>query len=285
MSHTREFKFRRKEFKALQSIVYDRTGINLKDNKEQMVYTRIARRIRALGMQDFAGYLEFLTGPDGAGEVTDFVNAVTTNLTRFFRESHHFTHLRHEVLKAKVEGNRVGVFDKNIRIWSAGCSKGMEPYSIAMTVKASLPRGQGWFTKILATDIDTNMLNHGRAGVYTEDEVGAVPKPLFKRFVNLENGQANMSQELKDMIHFKQLNFMDTSWPIKTKFDAIFCRNVMIYFDQDTQRRLIDRFVNQLDEHGVLYVGHAEALVANHPRLVSVGRSSFRIKTAAEAGA
>lgn len=274
----REFKFRRADFKALRQIVYERTGINLRDNKEQMVYTRIARRIRALGLKDFAAYLAFLTGPKGEGEVADFVNAMTTNLTRFFRESHHFQHLRHEVIKSKVEGARVGVFDKNIRIWSAGCSKGMEPYSIAMTVKASLPRGEGWYTRILATDIDTNMLDVGRSGTYKSDDCEGIPEALEKRFVHHANGQAQMSQELKDMIHFKYLNLME-AWPIKSKFDAIYCRNVMIYFDHDTQQRLIDRFVELLDEHGVLYVGHAEALVANHPQLVSVGRSSFRVKS------
>lgn len=279
MNQPREFKFRSKDFEAIRSIVYDKTGIKLRDNKEQMVYTRIARRLRALGLKEFSSYLAYLTGPEGDAEVADFVNAITTNLTRFFREGHHFTHLRHDVLKSRVEGNRAGIFDKNIRIWSAGCSKGMEPYSIAMTVKASLPRGQGWFTQILATDIDTNVLNHGRRGVYTKDEVESVPAPLKKRFVQMNGEEAQMSQELKDMIHFKHLNLMER-WPVKKKFDAIFCRNVMIYFDVETQRRLIDRFVSHLDEQGVLYVGHAEALVANHPKLVSIGRSSFRIRTA-----
>jgi len=274
---TREFKFRAAEFKALRSLVYERTGINLRENKEQMVYTRLARRIRALGLKDFAGYLAFLTSKDGETEVSDFVNAMTTNLTRFFREDHHFHHLRHDVLKAKVEGNRAGVFDKNIRIWSAGCSKGMEPYSIAMTVKASLPKAEGWYTRILATDIDTNMLDIGRSGLYRERDCEGIPEALDKRFVRYQGGDAQMSQELKDMIHFKYLNLME-AWPIKTKFDAIFCRNVMIYFDHETQKRLIDRFVELLDEHGVLYVGHAESQVANHPKLISVGRSSFRVK-------
>jgi chemotaxis protein methyltransferase CheR len=273
----REFKFERAEFQELRTIVYDRTGINLKDNKEQMVYTRLARRIRALGQVDFAEYLRFLNSADGEAEVTDFVNAMTTNLTRFFREDHHFQHLRHEVIKSKVEGNRVGLFDKNLRIWSAGCSKGMEPYSIAMIVKASLPQGEGWYTKILATDIDTNMLDVGRSGVYRARDCSGIPPALEKRFVRTKGEDSHMSQELKDMIHFKYLNFMD-EWPIKTKFDAIFCRNVMIYFDHETQERLINRFVNLLEDHGILYVGHAEALVANHPRLASVGRSSFRIK-------
>jgi len=274
----REFKFRRAEFKELQALVYKRTGINLKDNKEQMVYTRLARRIRALGMTTFADYLAFITGKEGDEEVTDFVNAITTNLTRFFREDHHFHHLRNEVLRARVEGNKAGLFDKNIKIWSAGCSKGMEPYSIAMTVKATLPKGQGWYTRILATDIDTNMLNVGRAGVYRAKDCEGIPPALEKRFVRYDGDDCKMSAELKDMIHFKHLNLMET-WPIKIKFDAIFCRNVMIYFDHETQQRLVDRFIEHLTPEGILYVGHAEAMVANNPSLVSVGRSSFRVKS------
>ena len=274
----REFKFRTAEFKELQALVYQRTGINLKDNKEQMVYTRLARRIRALGMTTFADYLAFITKKEGDVEVTDFINAITTNLTRFFREDHHFHHLRNEVLRARIEGNKAGLFDKNVNIWSAGCSKGMEPYSIAMTVKATLPKGAGWYTRILATDIDTNMLNVGRAGVYRAKDSEGIPPALEKRFVRYEDGECEMSAELKDMIHFKHLNLME-SWPIKTKFDAIFCRNVMIYFDHETQQRLVDRFVEHLTPEGILYVGHAEAMVANHPRLASVGRSSFRVKS------
>jgi len=275
---SREFKFEQAEFEALRAIVYKRTGISLRDNKEQMVYTRLARRIRALGLADFAEYLAFLTSKGGDAEVTDFINAVTTNLTRFFREDHHFKHLRHEVLRARIEGNKAGLFDKTVNIWSAGCSKGMEPYSIAMTVKATLPKGEGWFTKILATDIDTNMLDVGRSGQYSQRDCEGIPAPLEKRFVRYHDGEAQMSAELKDMIHFKHLNLME-SWPIKTKFDAIFCRNVMIYFDHETQERLIDRFVNLLTPEGILYVGHAEAMVAKHPRLASVGRSSFRVKS------
>ena len=275
---TREFTFRKKEFDVLRELVYKRTGISLKENKEQMVYTRLARRIRALGLTDFAGYLAYLTGPEGDAEVTDFVNAITTNLTRFFREDHHFQHLRHEVLKSRVEGNKTGQFDKNLRIWSAGCSMGMEPYSIAMTVKATLPKGGGWYTTILATDIDTNMLDRGRAGVYRAKDSAGIPKSLEDRYVRYVDDHVEMSQELKDMIRFKYLNLMET-WPIKKKFDAIFCRNVMIYFDQETQQKLISRFVDQLSEHGVLYVGHAESRVANHPALVTVGRSCFRVKS------
>jgi len=277
----REFKFLESEFNELRELVYKRAGISLTDKKEQMVYTRLARRIRALGLADFAEYLAFLTSKEGDVEATDFVNAMTTNLTRFFREDHHFHHLRHDVLKARVEENRAGLCDKNISIWSAGCSMGMEPYSIAMTVKASLPRGKGWFTRILATDIDTNMLNKGRSGLYSARDSEGIPKALEDRFVKRSGDEVQMSQELKEMIQFKYLNLME-SWPIKKKFDAIFCRNVMIYFDQETQQRLVGRFVELLSDQGVLYVGHAESRVADHPALVTVGRSTFRVKSSVQ---
>lgn len=274
----REFKLRRAEFKAIRDIVYNRTGITLKDNKEEMVYSRLSRRIRALTMPDFKTYLDFLRSREGEEEAVDFVNAMTTNLTRFFRESHHFQHLRHDVLKAKVEAARLGIEERKVRIWSAGCSSGMEPYSIAMTVKASLPERENWDAKILATDIDTNMLNHGKAGIYRARDAEGIPPTLRQRFVNEVGDKAYMADELKELINFNYMNFME-KWPVKNKFDVIFCRNVMIYFDKETQQKLVRGFVNLLKPDGTLYVGHAEALVANFDNLVSVGRSSFRIAT------
>lgn len=272
----REFKLRRKEFKAIRSIVYDRTGITLKDNKEEMVYSRLSRRIRALGIQDFRTYLEFLHSDEGEEEAVDFVNAMTTNLTRFFRESHHFQHLRHEVLRPKIEAARLGLAERKVRIWSAGCSSGMEPYSIAMTVKASLPARERWDARILATDIDTNMLNRGREGVYREQDAENVPPRLAAKYIKMAGGKAVMADEIKGLISFKYMNFMER-WPVKAKFDVIFCRNVMIYFDKATQTKLVRGFVNQLVPGGVLYVGHAEALVANFEDLVGVGRSAFKV--------
>ncbi|MBL4791164.1 MAG: protein-glutamate O-methyltransferase [Kordiimonadaceae bacterium] len=274
----RTLKFRQSEFKALQELVYKRTGIKLKDGKKEMVYMRISRRIRALGLEGFKDYLTYLTSKEGVVETVDFVNAITTNLTRFFRESHHFTHLRKEVLNGKVEGNRRGLLKKKIRIWSAACSSGMEPYSIAMTVLASIPKGCGWDVQILATDIDTNMLEKGKLGVYSEGDMKDVPKPLLRRFVNFENGNAIMSDEIKAIVHFKHLNLIE-AWPIKSYFDAVFCRNVMIYFDNETQIRLVSRFVDQIDDQGMLYVGHAEALTATNPNLVNVGRSCFQVNS------
>ncbi|PCI62255.1 MAG: chemotaxis protein CheR [Kordiimonadales bacterium] len=278
----RQFKFRRKDFNELRAIVCDRTGIQLKDGKEEMVYTRISRRLRALDLEDFRAYLNLLKSKDGDSEAIDFVNAMTTNLTRFFREGHHFTHMREDVLQSKVEGARAGVFDKKIRVWSAACSSGMEPYSIGMTILASLPKHANWDVRILATDIDTNMLERGETGIYREQDVDEVPPQLAERFVTIKDKKAHMSEELKSIVNFKHLNLME-SWPIKQKFDVIFCRNVMIYFDKETQRKLVRRFMELLDEQGVLYVGHAESLTVAQPGLVPVGRSAFRMTSKLEA--
>ncbi|MBL4790235.1 MAG: protein-glutamate O-methyltransferase [Kordiimonadaceae bacterium] len=282
MTKKHEFKFRQKDFTALRDIVYERTGIQLKDGKEEMVYTRISRRLRALNLPDFRSYLHFLTSEAGDAEAIDFVNAMTTNLTRFFRENHHFTHMREEVLRSKVIGSRMGVFEKKIRIWSAACSSGMEAYSIAMTVLASVPRFSNWDVRILATDIDTNMLERGKQGIYLEKDMEDVPDALLSKFVTIENGEAYMDEELKSIISFKRLNLME-DWPIRQKFDIIFCRNVMIYFDKDTQRHLVGRLMELLDEQGVLYVGHAESMTVARPGLVPIGKSTFRMTSKLEA--
>jgi len=272
----REFKLRRAEFKAIRDLVYSRTGISLKDNKEEMVYSRLSRRIRALNIADFKTYVEFLHSADGEQEAGDFVNAMTTNLTHFFREAHHFKHLRHNVLQPKVDAARRGSVPRMIRIWSAGCSSGMEPYSIAMTALASLPAKEKWDVKILATDIDTNMLDKGREGIYRAKDAENIPPALAAKYVTIEGNEAFMAEELKQLISFKYLNFMK-KWPLQKKFDVIFCRNVMIYFDRATQTKLIKGFVDLLEPGGTLYVGHAEALVANFDFLKGVGRSAFQV--------
>lgn len=274
----REFKLRRKEFNAIRSIVYDRTGIRLKENKEEMVYSRLSRRIRALGIADFKSYLDFLHSREGEVEAVDFVNAMTTNLTRFFREAHHFQHLRHEVLKPKVEAARMGIGERKVRIWSAGCSSGMEPYSIAMTVRASLPTREKWDARILATDIDTNMLNRGKEGIYRGSDAESIPPQLRKKYVSVVGDKAAMDDRLKELISFKYMNFMD-KWQVTKKFDVIFCRNVLIYFDRETQTRIVGGFLKLLEPGGTLYLGHSEAMVASFDELVSVGRSAFKLAT------
>lgn len=270
---SREFAFSEQDFRFLTRLVSERTGIVLAEHKRDMVYSRLARRLRALRLGTFAQYCELLQGPGGVEEIGNFVNAITTNLTSFFREGHHFTHLRDKVL-APLEG--VAPSQRRLRIWSAGCSSGMEPYSIAMTVRAGLPARKTWDARILATDIDTNMVATGAEGVYPVEQLQNIP-PACREGVEMLDAKKRiaMPQDLKELIAFKELNLLG-SWPMKGPFDAIFCRNVVIYFDKKTQQVLFDRFANMLKPEGWLYIGHSENLYTVTDRFELAGRTIYR---------
>lgn len=280
----KEFDFSRSEFEDLRKRVYALTGIALKDNKFDMVYSRLARRLRELSLTKFKEYVAVLEGENGKSELVNFVNALTTNLTHFFREKHHFQHLRTEVIKPKVIAARSGKAPKTLRIWSAGCSTGQEAYSIAMTVAASISASDRFDVKILATDIDTNVLAKARSAVYGADTAKGIPANLYSRFTRPRPaGEFEIDPSLRKMVFFKHLNLME-SWPIKGPFDAIFCRNVMIYFDRETQHRLVSRYCKRLMPGNYLYVGHAESLVAEGTVLKGAGRSTFQLPLATPSG-
>ncbi len=272
----REFPMTDQDFETIKLLAKQRTGIELGEHKKEMIYSRIVRRIRALGMSDFRRYLQYLDESPEA-ELTNFINSITTNLTSFFRESHHFDFLEStvipELIKKKKGSNR-------IRIWSAGCSTGEEPYSIAMTLHKGLNKDR-WNAKILATDLDTNVLAHGRAGVYSAERIGNMNPDLVKKYFT-GSGDRNASGEtmeakdsLKQLITFNSLNLLG-DWPMKGKFDVIFCRNVVIYFSKDTQRELFDRYANILEPNGYLFIGHSESLHGVTKRFESVGRTIYR---------
>jgi chemotaxis protein methyltransferase CheR len=249
----REFDFRSADFERVRKLLYQHAGISLSDHKKDMVYSRLARRLRANGMRNFSEYLDRVENERG-DEWEAFVNALTTNLTSFFRESHHFPILAEHVLS----------LDKRpIRLWCSAASTGEEPYTIAMTVIDAF----GSFkppVEIVATDIDTNVLDKAMAGVYPVDRVEKLPEDIVKRFflkgVGRFEGQVRMRRELMDLIEFRQLNLLAPRWPISGTFDAIFCRNVMIYFDKDTQYKILKRFLPLLEAHGLLFAGHSESL-------------------------
>jgi chemotaxis protein methyltransferase CheR len=259
---SREFTFTDDDFHAISRLVYSKTGIVLKDHKSDMVYSRLARRLRALGLKSFADYRHLIGDPDGEGELGFLVNAVTTNLTHFFREIHHFKHLA-EVPLRQFSANYKKGKGKHLRIWSAGCSSGAEPYSIAMTMRRSLPSLSSLDAKILASDLDTSMLDNGRSGTYPIDMLEKIPERFASKFIKVGKGSADgtfdVSPSLKEMITFNQLNLLN-AWPMKGLFDAIFCRNVMIYFDNPTKEKLVERFAKYLKPHGYLYVGHSESV-------------------------
>lgn len=267
----REFAFSERDFRFLADLANQKTGIQISDKKRDMVYSRISRRVRALGLRDFSQYCDLLKGPDGDSEIGNLVNAITTNLTHFFRENHHFEHLRKELLEPmQAQGA------KKLRIWSAGCSSGMEPYSIAMTVKYGLRNLAAWDARVLATDIDTNMLDRGRCGQYTIEEYNNIPVVYRADVQKNSNGETiAMSEDLKQLIAFKHLNLLE-QWPMRGLFDAIFCRNVVIYFDKETQTRLFSRMADLLSPDGWLYIGHSENLSKVTDRFELVGRTIYR---------
>jgi chemotaxis protein methyltransferase CheR len=244
----------------VQKQIYDYAGIQLSEAKRHLVYNRLAKRIRQLGLESFTQYLDYVDANEET-EFTHLVNAITTNLTFFFREIHHFDALKNEIvpqLKMRHAQN------KRIRVWSAGCSTGEEPYSIAITLQQAFNENfSGWDVKVLATDLDTNVLEHAQKGVYKLDKTEGLPEGVLNHWFEAGKGNnegfVRAKQVLKEMITFKQLNLMK-DWPMKGPFDVIFCRNVVIYFDKPTQAKLFKRYYDLLAPGGFLIVGHSESL-------------------------
>ncbi len=266
----REFPMTDSDFKTLSSIAYNATGIVLGDHKRNLVYSRLARRIRSLSLNSFKTYCDVLEGGNEE-ELDNFVNAITTNLTSFFRESHHFDFLEELLERKRKEGKR------SIRIWSAGCSTGEEPYSIAITIRKVFGDSHGYDVKLLATDLDSNVLNHGREGIYDYSRVEALDKRIISTNFskNVGGSQVKVKPEIRKYIQFNRLNLL-SSWPMTKKFDVIFCRNVVIYFNKETQKVLFDRYAQQLNEDGYLIIGHSENLHGVTTRFKSLGRTIYK---------
>lgn len=263
----REFTFRDRDFRRIVELVRDTTGIALSDRKRDLVYSRLSRRIRKLGLEDFETYCGLLDGKSGEAECIELVNAITTNMTSFFREAHHFEILQNEVLPNLLKQPRV-------RIWSAGCSSGEEPYSIAMVLRDALERTPCPDAKILATDIDTQVIEKARNGLYREDLLDPVPLNLRRKYASGRE-TCEMSDEVRSLISFKQLNLLST-WPMKGPFDVIFCRNVVIYFEKPTQRILFEKFASLMRPGGWLVIGHSESLLGISDAFRHVGRTCYQ---------
>ena len=254
----REYAFSEADFERVRALVHAQIGISLSASKRALVYGRLSRRLRALQLPDFNSYLELLSHDDGL-ELQHFHNAITTNLTSFFREHHHFDYLRAQLLPALEQQNAA---TRRIRIWSAGCSSGEEPYSIAMVLRETLGHLRNWDVRVLATDVDTNVLDYARRGQYSGDRMekmdGARLQRWFTRAPDGEHYQA--AAELQALISFKPLNLVQP-WPMRGIFDAIFCRNVVIYFDRDTQRDVFGRMAALQRSGDHLFLGHSESLL------------------------
>jgi chemotaxis protein methyltransferase CheR len=248
-----EFSFGHADFERVRQLIYQRAGISLHTGKQAMVYSRLSRRLRETGHRSFASYLQWLEQPGGAagnGEWQEFVNCLTTNLTSFFREEHHFHELARDLKTHAV---------RPLRIWCNAASTGEEPYSIAMTVAESPARAHG--VSILASDIDTKVLATAARGVYAADSRGLSSERLrahFLRGKGRNSGFIRVKPELARLIEFRIHNLMDTHWQLGEPFDLVFCRNVMIYFDAPTQRRVLERIRAVMKPGGLLYVGHSE---------------------------
>lgn len=268
----RQFEMTDEDFAALCELVRRHAGIALSEAKRDLVYGRLSRRLRRLKLDSFREYCELLQSGQG-GEVQEFVNAITTNLTSFFREPHHFEHLAREVLPSLLRANEA---TRRIRIWSAGCSTGEEPYSIAMVIREVYGQLTGWDVRVLATDLDSSVVAAARTGVYPLERLERIPAQRRERFFKVTGGDAAcIVPEVSRLVTFKQLNLIEP-WPMRGPFDAIFCRNVVIYFDKETQRSLFERFAHLQSAGTHLYIGHSETLfrICDHYELI--GKSTWR---------
>jgi chemotaxis protein methyltransferase CheR len=251
---TREFHFSPKDFERIRQLIYERAGISLSAAKQDMVYSRLARRLRAHGLKRFSDYLELLQRGDQA-EWEAFTNALTTNLTSFFREAHHFPLLaEHAAHQAK---------GRIFQVWCCACATGEEAYSIAITLSEAFATLTPPVS-ILATDVDTQVLHKAEEGVYPMERVERLGPERVKRYflrgTGAQNGQARVRPELRNLVSFRRLNLLDPVWAARGPFDALFCRNVMIYFDKATQATMLRRFAPLLRPDGLLFVGHSESL-------------------------
>jgi chemotaxis protein methyltransferase CheR len=270
----REYEFSDADFQRVRRMVRQHLGIALSDSKRQLVYGRLSRRLRALQLREFDAYLQRVEGGD-LDELQHFRNAITTNLTAFFRENHHFEFLAHQLMPHLEFQNRT---TRRIRIWSAGCSTGEEPYSIAMALMESGAHlMQSWDVRILATDIDTNVLEHARRGVYNADRLEKMDPCRMLRWFDRTAGaeQFQVSDTIRQLVTFRELNLI-SDWPMKGPFDVIFCRNVVIYFDRETQRQIIARMEGLQRSGDYLVLGHSESLLDISTRYRLVGNTIHR---------
>ena len=265
----------RDDMSFIAKLVYDQAGIVIREHKEAMTRGRLARRVKALGLGSVAEYCAFLKTPQAAGELPELINAVTTNHTAFFRERHHFDHLRKDVMPRLLQ-ERAGRRGR-IRIWSSACSSGEEAYSIAASCRDVMGARSDLDFKILATDIDTDILARAEAGIYPAELFERLPadvKPMLKLEGGVGRGDARISEDLRRLVAYKRLNLIE-KWPMSGPFDIIFCRNVFIYFDTQTKASILDRFVALLSPGGFLYLGHSESLPQPHPNLRLIGRTIY----------
>ena len=261
------------EYADLCSLVHFHTGISLTEEKRKLVYSRFSKRLRALRLNSFREYCNLIKS-DHKEELVNFTNAITTNLTSFFREEHHFDRLKKDIMPALLKKP-----SKRIRLWSAGCSTGEEPYSVAISILQCCPNYSNWDIKILATDLDSQVLSTASTGVYSSDRVDGLDDDIkekwFEKILIKGVPSYKISPDVRNMISFKRLNLMDKEWPMRGPFDVIFCRNVLIYFDKLTQETLFGQFAELQNSGDHLLIGHSEILKGMSTQYENMGRTSY----------
>lgn len=263
------------EFEFIRLVIAENAGIVLGPNKRQLVQGRLARRLRELGLPSYEAYCDHVreSGPE---ELVGLINALTTNVTAFFRENHHFDALAAYMIPEALKRNDAS---RRLRIWSAGCSTGEEPYCIAMIAAETVPASARWDLKILATDIDSDVIASAQQGIYPLERLSAVPherlRRCFRKGTGLNAGHALVQPHIARLISFRTLN-LQQAWPMKGPFDIIFCRNVMIYFDQPTRERLVSRFAQMLIPSGYLCLGHSESIHTGSAPFRLVGKTIYQ---------
>jgi chemotaxis protein methyltransferase CheR len=268
-----------REFKRFSAFIYDEVGIKMPPAKKTMLEARLQKRLKALGIGTFEEYADYVFSAAGKGdELVHLIDVVTTNKTDFFREPAHFEYLVKCAVPSLMDGNDAG-FRAPLRIWSAGCSTGEEPYTLAMVMTEFAAANPGFRTSILASDISTAVLSKARNAIYTEDRVDTIPLHLKKKYLlksrDKSRGLVRIVPELRSLVQFQRLNFME-EFGMREQMDVIFCRNVIIYFDKPTQERLLNRFHQQLRRGGFLFLGHSETLNGLNVPLSPVASTVYR---------
>ncbi len=275
------FDISEKEFHRLSEFIYDKCGIRLPPSKKTMLQARLQRRLRTLSMKSYSQYCDYLFTPEGMREeMTRMIDLVTTNKTDFFRESTHFDYLVENCLPVLADPDGLGACRKKVAVWSAGCSTGEEPYTLAMVLSEFGEENPGFQFSILATDISTRVLQTAALGIYESEKVDPVPLAMKRKYLLRNKDRSKdlvrIVPALRSRVRFRQLNFMDSDFGIAEPLDVIFCRNVIIYFDKPTQERLLRHFCRHLSHGGFLFLGHSETIFGMDLPLVQVSPTIYR---------
>ena len=272
-----------KEFALFRDLIYKVAGISLSESKKHLVQSRLQKRLRHYEMTRYQDYFNLVAGLDAnSPEMIELVNCITTNKTSFFREPHHFEYVTQTILpRIQHQAGRGGA--RRLRVWHAGCSTGEEPYTLAIALADALGPNHDWDIRQLASDIDTQVLAHAERGVYEQERAETVPAPLLRKYFLRGRGDSadyvRVKPELQRQITFRRINLLDDNWPIQSgaKFDIVFCRNVVIYFDKPTRQRLFARYASVLRPGGTLFIGHSESLTGVSDAFESLGKTIYRL--------